>query len=290
MVNRKPQWLIKKIPEKQSMEKMEKMLSALSLNTVCQGANCPNIGECFKNKTATFMILGSICTRNCRFCAVSKGEPTKLDLQEPLNVAIAVKKLKLKHAVITSVTRDDIDDGGAEHFSKTIIEVRNHNPETSIEVLIPDFKGNETALLKVINTKPEIINHNLETVPSLYKQVRPQADYRQSLKLLETVKVKDATILTKTGIMVGLGEKDEEIVATLEDLAAIKCDIVTLGQYLQPSKQHLPVIEYITPDKFLYYKNIALSKGINFVESGPFVRSSYNAIKGFNALSKEKTL
>ncbi|MCC5909314.1 MAG: lipoyl synthase [Clostridiaceae bacterium] len=290
MIGQKPKWIKKKLPHTKSLNEMNKLLKSLSLNTVCQGAKCPNMGECFKNKTATFMILGDICTRQCKFCAVSKGAPQTIDLKEPENVAIAVKKLDLKHAVITSVTRDDLEDGGAQHFVNTIKEIRKINSHVSIEVLIPDFNGNEEAVEKVIEAKPEIINHNLETVPTLYSSVRPQANYKGSLSLLNQVKRMDADIITKTGLMLGVGESEEDFYKTVEDLVAIDCDILTLGQYLQPSKHHLPVVEYITPEKFDCYKNIAEEKGIRFVVSGPFVRSSYNAIDGFEQLKLQKSL
>ncbi|AKL94545.1 lipoyl synthase LipA [Clostridium aceticum] len=290
MVNKKPEWLIRRLPEKESLNKMEEMLVSLSLNTVCQEAKCPNIGECFKNKTATFMILGDICTRQCKFCAVTKGEPTHPDPAEPKNVAKAVKKLGLKHTVITSVTRDDLEDGGAEHFVHTIKAVRKYNPKTSIEVLVPDFDGKENSIQKVIDAKPEIINHNLETVAALYSVVRPQAQYLRSLELLQRVKTKDSSILTKTGIMLGLGEKEEEVMGLVEDLVKIQCDILTFGQYLRPTKEHLPVQEYVTPEKFQHYKEEAEKRGIKFVESGPFVRSSYNAAKGFDTLQNQENL
>ncbi|SET07730.1 lipoic acid synthetase [Natronincola peptidivorans] len=284
MIKNRPPWLRKKAPNQESLNAMEKMLKSLSLHTVCEGADCPNIGECFENQTATFMILGKTCTRNCRFCAVSKESPEKLDEKEPQNVAIAVEKLGLKHVVITSVTRDDLLDGGAGHFAKTINEIKNLNKGITIEVLIPDFAGNLQALKEIIKAKPEIINHNLETVPSLYQQVRPQADYQRSLSILKAVKDIDGSIVIKTGIMLGLGEKEEEIIRVMEDLIKINCDILTLGQYLQPTKEHIEVVEYIPPEKFDDYKERALNMGFKYVASGPFVRSSYNAVEALNVM------
>ncbi|SNS10198.1 lipoic acid synthetase [Anaerovirgula multivorans] len=286
-IDRKPSWLTKKIPNQKSLYAMENMLKGLSLHTVCEGANCPNIGECFENKTATFMILGKQCTRNCRFCAVSKDSPEELDREEPENVAKAVKELGLKHVVITSVTRDDLKDGGAHHFVHTIKEIRRNNVNTTIEVLIPDFNGNKDALQKIIDVEPEILNHNLETVPFLYKTVRPEGNYKRSLKILEIAKRENPRIITKTGLMLGLGENEEEVTLVMEDLLQVGCDILTLGQYLQPTKKHIQVAEYISPEKFQYYKEKAIKKGLKYVASGPFVRSSYKAIEGYNILSGE---
>ncbi len=285
-VQKKPEWLKKKMDIKAVME-MENMLRSLSLNTVCEGASCPNRGECFKNKTATFMILGSVCTRNCRFCDVPKGNPTMLDPDEPENVAIASQKLGLKHIVVTSVTRDDLPDGGAEHFAATIRALKATLPESTVEVLIPDFKGDVDALMTVINARPEIINHNVETVPSLYSKVRPMAKYERSLQLLERVKTLTSGIFSKTGIMVGLGETKEQVLAVMDDLRAIDCDLLTIGQYLQPSKKHIEVAEYITPEQFKEYEQIGLEKGFTYVASGPFVRSSYNAIEGMRRLKND---
>ena len=283
---RKPEWLKKKLPNKGRMDSMQNMVRHLRLHTVCEEANCPNVGECFGNKTATFMILGETCTRGCRFCAVGKGQALPPDPQEPLHLAEAVKELGLRHAVITSVTRDDLPDGGAAHFAKTIEEVRNLNPGTTIEVLIPDFQGNEQALYTVLDSKPEILNHNIETVPSLYTKVRPGADFERSLLLLKRVKEYDSTILSKTGIMVGLGETTGEMTAVMKRLVDVKCDIFTIGQYLQPSVDHLPVEEYVTPEQFEAYGREGLSLGLAFVESGPFIRSSYNAARALEALKK----
>ncbi len=280
-MEQKPEWLKKKIDLK-SLTGMQALMRSLSLNTVCEGADCPNRGECFKAGTATFMILGDTCTRNCRFCAVSKGKPLPPDPAEPEHVAEAAEKLGLKHVVVTSVTRDDLIDGGASQFAATINAIRPRLPESTVEVLIPDFQGSEDALNIVIAAKPDIINHNLETVPSLYKTVRPQAIYERSLELLK--RVKKSGILAKTGIMVGLGETKGEVLSLLDDTAALGCDMLTIGQYLQPSKAHLPVYEYICPGQFEEYKLAALEKGIRYVASAPLVRSSYNAAEAMKEL------
>ncbi len=285
-MNKRPHWLTKKAPNQESLNEMENMLKKLSLHTVCEGADCPNIGECFENKTATFMILGKTCTRNCRFCAIPKGKGEKLDRDEPKHVAMAVEKLGLKHVVITSVTRDDLEDGGAHHFARTIEEIRLTNPDTTIEVLIPDFNGDLNALQKVIQAQPEIINHNLETVPSLYKKIRSLANYNRSLKVLEDVKKNNPKIISKTGLMLGLGESEEELTMVFRDLIKVGCDILTLGQYLQPTKGHVAVAEYVRPETFEYYKNEAIKLGFKYVASGPFVRSSYKAVEGLESISK----
>ncbi|AOY78294.1 lipoyl synthase [Clostridium formicaceticum] len=274
----RPSWLTKKAADQKSFLKMEKLLKELALNTVCGEADCPNIGECFQKKTATFMILGKICTRNCGFCAVSKGIPEAIKTEEAASVAIAVNKLNLRHVVITSVTRDDLQDGGAQHFVDTINEIRKHNKNVTIEVLIPDFKGNKKSIQKIINAEPEIINHNLETVPVLYSEIRSGASYTRSLNLLKQVKESNKKIITKTGMMLGLGERGEEVVEVMDDLRNIGCDVLTLGQYLRPTEEHVEVKEYISPEKFNDYKEIAFKKGFKFVESGPFVRSSYQAV------------
>lgn len=279
----KPDWLKKKIDLK-SLTEMQALLRSLSLYTVCEGADCPNRGECFKSGTATFMILGDTCTRNCRFCAVGKGRPLPPDPSEPEHIADAAEKLGLRHVVVTSVTRDDLPDGGASHFAATIKALKSRLPKSTVEVLIPDFKGSEEALNKVIAARPDIINHNLETVPSLYTAVRPQAVYERSLELLR--RVKKSGILAKTGIMVGLGETREEVFSLIDDIAAAGCDMLTIGQYLQPSKEHLPITEYIRPEQFEEYKRAALEKGIKYVASAPLVRSSYNAAEGMEAVRK----
>lgn len=284
---RKPEWLKKRV-NTAALTEMEKMLRSLNLHTVCEGANCPNRGECFKNKTATFMILGNICTRNCRFCDVCKGAPTPVDPEEPENVATAADKLGLKHTVVTSVTRDDLPDGGSAHFAETIRALKKRIPSSTVEVLIPDFQGSKDALQTVIDARPEIINHNIETVPSLYNTVRPMAKYDRSLELLQRVKQLTTGIYSKTGIMVGLGETKDEVLRVMDDLIGVGCELLTIGQYLQPSKDHLPIKEYITPDQFEEYKRIGLKKGFKYIASGPFVRSSYNAIEGMKEMEAQK--
>lgn len=273
----RPEWLKKRMSHTDAIDDTAELLKNLSLNTVCDGAECPNRGECFANKTATFMILGRECTRQCRFCAVSKGTPEKLDPNEPANVGKACKELGLKHVVVTSVTRDDLPDGGATHFAFTVQEIRKQNPLVTIELLIPDLKGDWDALNIITNSRPDILNHNIETVPALYSTVRPQADYERSLELLKKVKEFDRKIFTKSGIMVGLGENDDEVYKVMDDLRKIDSDILTIGQYLQPSNQHIQLKEYVHPDKFEDYKAAAEGKGFKYVSSGPFVRSSYNA-------------
>jgi lipoic acid synthetase len=272
---RKPEWLKIKLQGAEKLTGIKKMLNRLSLHTVCEEANCPNMIECFGRKTATFMILGSICTRNCTFCSVTKGHTEAVDPEEPTHVLEAVKELGLKHAVITSVTRDDLPDGGAGHFAAVINKLKETN--AVIEVLIPDFQGDKEALARVVNAKPQIINHNIETVPRLYPTVRPKAVYERSLELLQNVKNMDSSIYTKSGIMVGLGEKEEEVINTLKDLRVVDCDLLTVGQYLRPSNKHHPVIEYIHPDLFKKYEQVAYELGFKYVASGPLVRSSYHA-------------
>ncbi|KJS50541.1 lipoyl synthase [Desulfosporosinus sp. BICA1-9] len=279
MYQAKPEWLKIKAHSNQSKLEVEELLGKLSLHTVCEEANCPNMMECFGNKTATFMILGRVCTRNCTFCNVSKGTTEVVDPSEPWHVAQAVIKLGLKHAVITSVTRDDLEDGGASHFAAVITEIRKLDDKVVIEVLVPDFQGSLAALEKVINAKPDILNHNIETVPRLYKEVRPMAIYERSLKFLNDSKLLDNTILTKSGIMVGLGEEKHEVLETMEDLRKNHCDLLTIGQYLPPSKKHHPLVEYVHPDVFEEYKLEALEMGFRHVASGPLVRSSYQAHK-----------
>jgi lipoyl synthase len=273
----KPDWLKIKAQNGQGRIEVEEILKKLSLNTVCKEANCPNLMECFSMKTSTFMILGKICTRNCAFCNVLKGMPENVDREEPVHVAEAVKSLKLKHVVVTSVTRDDLSDGGAGHFAEVIREIKKINPGVTIEALIPDLRGSKEALTKVIAAEPDVISHNIETVIRLYPEVRPSASYDQSLELLSNINHMNADILTKSGLMVGLGEKKEEVIKTLEDLYAFGCSILSIGQYLAPSKKHYPVVEYIQPDVFDEYKRIALELGFRFVASAPLVRSSYHA-------------
>ena len=282
-VQRKPEWL-KRTIDPVAEARMTALLRSLELHTVCEGANCPNRSECFKSRTATFMILGGVCTRGCRYCAVAKGKPEPLDADEPERLAEATERLGLKHVVVTSVTRDDLPDGGAAHFAQTIQALRHRLPGSTIEVLIPDFQGSESALQSVFDARPDIVNHNVETVSALYPVVRPQADYARSLELL--VRVKQAGFFSKTGFMVGLGETPDQVDALLDDLVGVGCDMLTIGQYLQPSKSHLPVAEFVTPQQFDVYKAIALEKGIRYVASGPFVRSSYHAAEGMAEMEK----
>lgn len=280
---KKPEWLKKRISYG-NLDKTEKLLRSLGLNTVCEGAQCPNIDECFGRKTTTFMILGSICTRGCRFCAVEKGIAQKPDPNEPMHVAEASKALGLRHVVITSVTRDDLPDGGAEHYFRTVEAIKALNPSATVELLIPDLKGNWKALKRILDAKPDVLNHNLETVASLYKTVRPQADYVRSLELLRKSKEIDSKIYTKSGIMVGLGEKVQEVNALMDDLRAVNCDIITIGQYLRPSEAHLEVVEYVHPNDFEAYRVTAVQKGFKYAASGPFVRSSYNAVVAMDTI------
>jgi lipoic acid synthetase len=281
----KPPWLKVKIPSGAPFEEVRKLMEERNLHTVCQSAQCPNIWECFSRKTATFMILGDRCTRNCRFCAVPSHPIEPPDPDEPFRVAAAAKSLGLSYVVVTSVTRDDLPDGGAEHFARTIRELRHALPGVHVEVLIPDFQGSEQALLTVIRAFPDVLNHNLETVPRLYPMVRPQADYRRSLKLLERVRLHDSRIPTKSGLMLGLGESLHEVESVLADLLEVDCRILTLGQYLQPSTEHLPVKRFVSPEEFEELRQIALKMGFREVASGPLVRSSYHAGELYHALA-----
>ena len=274
-----PKWLKKKLPATAVAQNTARTLSDLKLTTVCQSAKCPNIWECFSKKIATFMIMGNICTRNCKFCGVQSGIPSPLEEDEPKRVAEAVKKFGLKHVVITSVTRDDLPDGGAAHFVKTIKKIRWKNPEVSIEVLIPDFQGNENSIKKIIEKKPLIINHNIETVPSLYSTVRPQADYQRSLNLLKFVKQTAPDILTKSGLMVGLGETCNEVIQTMQDLRKVHCQIITIGQYLRTSPEHIEISQFIHPTTFKRYAQSAKRLGFLHAYCDPYVRSSYNAYR-----------
>ncbi|MCK4401269.1 lipoyl synthase [bacterium] len=271
-----PNWLKKKIPDMKQVEETRDILKRLNLNTVCENAKCPNIGECFSRHTATFMILGDVCARNCRFCAVEHGIPLPVDKNEPERLGKAVSELGLKYVVVTSVTRDDLKDYGVGQFVDVINAIRSRNPETKIEILTPDFKGREDCVEQVAQSKSDVFGHNIETVPSLYENVRQEADYRISLNLLEMIKKFDSSIVTKSGIMLGLGETKKEVLKVMDDLRHIKCDLLTIGQYLSPSKNHFPVKEFITPEIFEEYKKLAEDKGF-IVASGPFVRSSYKA-------------
>jgi len=283
MKSSKPDWIRIKVRNNENLAEVEEILNRLSLHTVCEEANCPNRMECFSRKTATFMILGRVCTRNCTFCNVEKHTPQPVDNDEPVHVAQAVAEMKLRHVVITSVTRDDLPDGGAGHFARVIEEIKKVDDKVIVEVLIPDFKGNKDALLLVVKSKPEIINHNVETVPRLYSSVRPMAVYERSLELLKNVKSMDEDIHTKSGIMLGLGEKEEEVIEVFKDLRNVGCDFLTVGQYLVPSKKHHPVIEYVHPDVFEKYKTIGLELGFKYVASAPLVRSSYMADKALES-------
>lgn len=275
-MEKKPEWL-KVSYNKAAVDEVSGIMARLKLNTVCKEANCPNLGECYKKRTATFMILGNICTRHCRFCNVSSGVVEPVDPNEPMHLAEAVKELDLKHVVITSVTRDDLQDGGARHFADTIQAVRKLNPQVSIEVLIPDLKGVNDHLDIIIEANPDVINHNVETVKALYPQVRPEANYEQSMYVLDYVKKQAPHIKTKTGIMVGLGETDGQIYQVMDDSLKAGCDIFTIGQYLRPSSKHIEVKEYVTPEKFEDYKKTGEKKGFHHIASSPLVRSSYRA-------------
>ena len=274
-IDRKPKWLKVKLPTGQAYKNIRGITKSHNLHTICESGNCPNMGECWGAGTATFMILGNICTRSCGFCNVMTGRPLAVDILEPLKVAKSVKLMNVKHAVITSVDRDDLKDGGASIWVETIAAIRKQNPQTTMETLIPDFKGKEKDIQQIINAKPEVVSHNLETVRRLTKKVRIQAKYDRSLYTLRLLY--EGGIRTKSGIMLGLGETEQEIIEAMKDLRAVGVKILTLGQYLQPSKKHLPVVEFITPDQFSYLKEVGLSLGFEHVESSPLVRSSYHA-------------
>jgi lipoyl synthase len=276
-IQKKPSWLKRRIPAGSAHEKVRNLMDRSRLHTVCQEAKCPNIWECFSSQTATFLILGSRCTRNCGFCAVAGGTPDPLDPQEPEKIAEAAKEMMLEYVVVTSVTRDDLEDGGAHLFAETIRALRKKIPEIMIEVLIPDFQGRAGALEIIVSARPQVLNHNLETVPSLYDTVRPQAVYGRSLSLLKRAKKWDPALQTKSGLMLGLGETPGELEQTLKDLLKTGCRMLTLGQYLQPSRNHLPVVRFIPPEEFDQWKETALNLGFDQVASGPFVRSSYHA-------------
>lgn len=274
---KKPDWLRVKLPTGEEYVKVRGIVSEHKLHTICESGNCPNMGECWGAGTATFMILGNICTRSCGFCAVATGKPKPADWDEPKRIANSVKLMGVKHCVITSVDRDDLKDGGSIIWAATINEIRAISPETKFECLIPDFAGKWENLQRIIDVKPDIVSHNIETVRRLTAEVRIQAKYDRSLEVLK--RLDEAGVKTKSGIMLGLGETDEEIFEALDDLAAVKCDVVTLGQYLQPTPKHLPVARFVHPDDFKRYKDYGLDKGFRFVESGPLVRSSYHAEK-----------
>jgi lipoic acid synthetase len=274
---KKPEWLKARAPVGENYHELKRLARSLDLHTVCESAHCPNIGECWQHKTATFMMLGNTCTRRCGFCAVPKGRPEAIDFDEPRRVAEAIRTLGLKHAVVTSVNRDDDIVGGARAFAILIDEVRRQAPGCRVEVLIPDFQGNAEAIRIVVEAGPEVLNHNTETVPRLYRAVRSGARYERTLGLLELAKKLDAKMVTKSGVMVGLGETWDELLAVYRDLAAVGTDILTIGQYLRPSKDHLPMTRLYTPAEFQRMKEEALTMGFRHVESGPLVRSSYHA-------------
>ena len=274
---RKPDWLRVKLPTGKEYAQVRQIVSTHKLHTICESGTCPNMGECWGAGTATFMILGNICTRSCGFCNVATGRPKAVDLQEPERVAESVRLMNVKHCVITSVDRDDLKDGGSTIWVETINAIRRVSPQTKFETLIPDFQGKWENLQRIIDVNPDIVSHNLETVRRLTKQVRIQAKYDRSLEVLK--RLKDAGVKTKCGIMLGLGETEQEIIETMDDLRAVGCDVLTMGQYLQPSPKHLPVVEFVRPEVFAKLKEIGLAKGFRFVESGPLVRSSYHAEK-----------
>ena len=274
---RKPEWLKARVPGGENYSRLKNMIDERKLHTVCEEARCPNMGECWNSGTATFMILGDTCTRSCGFCNVKTGKMHIIDEDEPRRVAEAVALMKLRHAVITSVNRDELFDGGAHVFANTIQEIRQRVPSCTVEVLIPDFMGSEESLNVVLNAQPDILNHNIETVPRLYRTVRPQAHYHRTLELLERAKQRGFT--TKTGIMVGLGETADEVIEVMADLRAVNCDIFTIGQYLQPTKNHLPVARYVHPDEFAMYRTKGMEMGFKHVQSSPLTRSSYHAEK-----------
>lgn len=279
---KKPKWLRVKLPIGENYKKVRALVDEHKLHTICESGSCPNMGECWGEGTATFMILGNICTRSCGFCAVQTGKPFAADLLEPNRVAHSVKTMGVKHAVITSVDRDDLKDGGSEIWAATVNAIRKESPNTTLETLIPDFMGKWENLQAIIDVAPEIVSHNLETVRRLTKQVRIQAKYDRSLEVL--FRLKKGGMRTKSGVMLGLGETEEEVIETMEDLRSVKVDILTLGQYLQPTPKHLPVQEFITPEQFEKYKELGLKMGFRYVESGPLVRSSYHAEKHIFAL------
>jgi lipoic acid synthetase len=275
---RKPEWIRMKVPDSARFREIKQILRDNNLHTVCEEASCPNIGECFSGGTATFMILGDVCTRRCPFCDVAHGKPLPPDTEEPQKLAQTIAQMRLKYVVITSVDRDDLRDGGAKHFVDCIRASREHSPSLRIEVLVPDFRGRlDTALEVLSEAPPDVMNHNLETVPRLYKQARPGADYAHSLKLLADFKTRFPHIPTKSGLMLGLGETDEEILDVMRDLRAHNVDMLTLGQYLQPSAHHLPVLRFVTPDRFKWFEEQALAMGFTQAACGPMVRSSYHA-------------
>ena len=285
-IKKKPSWIKTKILDTKSYFETKKIISKIKLHTVCQEASCPNISECWSKRHATFMIMGDTCTRACAFCNVKTGKPTYLDPLEPIKIAQATKELNLNHVVITSVDRDDLEDGGAEHFSKVILETKKMNNQTTIEVLTPDFLRKEDAYQKVVNANPDVFNHNIETVPRLYRSVRPGSKYFVSVNLLKSAKEINKKIFTKSGIMLGLGETKDEVLQVMDNLLSANVDFLTIGQYLQPSVKHYPLKRYVHPDEFQELKELALSKGFLIVASSPLTRSSYHADEDFSAMKK----
>ena len=285
-IKKKPNWIRSRILDSQNYFETKEIINKKRLHTVCQEASCPNISECWSKRHATFMIMGDICTRACAFCNVKTGKPTHLDPLEPTKIAQATKELKLKHVVITSVDRDDLEDGGAEHFSKTIQEIRKKNNQTTIEVLTPDFLRKGDVYKKVVSTAPDVFNHNIETVPSLYLKVRPGSKYFTSVNLLRSVKEINKKIFTKSGVMLGLGETRDEVLQVMDDLLEANVDFLTIGQYLQPSVKHYPLDRYVHPEEFAELKSIALLKGFLIVASSPLTRSSYHADEDFSKMKK----
>ena len=285
-IKKKPNWIRTKITDTQNYFRTKEIINSKKLHTVCQEASCPNISECWSKKHATFMIMGDVCSRACSFCNVKTGKPTFLDPLEPLKIAQATKELNLKHVVITSVDRDDLKDGGANHFSKVILETRKMNKDTTIEVLTPDFLRKGEAYKKVVSANPDVFNHNVETVPSLYRNVRPGSRYFASVNLLKSVKEINKTIFTKSGIMLGLGETKDEVLQVMDDLLSASVDFLTIGQYLQPTVKHFPLKRYVHPDEFQELKELALSKGFLIVASSPLTRSSYHADEDFSKMKK----
>jgi lipoic acid synthetase len=288
MTQRLPEWLTIRLPRPDTIKEVEQMMRSKSLHTVCESARCPNLPECWSKKTATFMILGDTCTRSCGFCAIKVGRGLTVNPDEPEDVAKVTEDLGLKHVVVTSVARDDLADEGSVQFAETIKALRAKNPLTIVEVLTPDFKGKKWCIKNVTDARPDIFNHNIETVERLHTVVRPQAKYDRTLSVLKTVKELDPTIYTKSGIMLGLGETREEVIKTLEDLKAVGVDAITIGQYLRPTMKHLPVNTFVHPDEFKEYEKIGEDMGFAFVASGPFIRSSYNAIEFSKKVMSER--
>ena len=275
---RRPEWLRAKMPAGPNYEDVRDLMRQQRLHTVCEEARCPNIGECWNHRTATFLLLGEVCTRGCRYCAIAKGKPEPLDEQEPERVAEAVAHLKLRHAVLTAVNRDDQPDGGAHIFAASILKIRERLPDCRVEVLIPDFEGNWDALKQVMDARPDVLNHNIETVPRIFRRFRPKAGYRQSIELLRRAReLGGAAVVTKSGLMVGAGETNDEVLAVMDDLRAADVDVMTIGQYLSPTSSHWPIDRYVTPAEFAMFREEGLRRGFRHVESGPLVRSSYHA-------------